>query len=418
MNISEIENYLQGLANREIKPLRILNGEIDELDQQFKSLNLTLPYTVKILGTNGKGSTAAMLSTALLSSGLKVVCFSSPHLVNWRERIQINNQNITDDQIQCVFSQLYPQLHHYQTKTYFTVIFLMSLVLAQLSQADVLIAEAGLGGSYDATRILPANLTIVTSIGIDHQNLLGNTVVDIALDKLGGLNEGTVVITNLQPELKNLLEIRARLKSVSELVFTDPQKIRNFKHCNGGYLYQYMDDNTQFYQLPVWGLYQQKNLQLVAEALKKISEVIDIDVHRGLKGLEKLKLPARFQIVSRQPLKILDASHNQPAITSVVETFKNYFPRGKVDVYFAAMKDKNILSMLETLRPITKKYIFTKFQNKRCFNPDNFIGFSKSEDCQILPLSQAVTQFFESSEDSLAVGSFHWAGELLKKLTK
>ncbi|MGC9367322.1 MAG: bifunctional folylpolyglutamate synthase/dihydrofolate synthase [bacterium] len=418
MNISEIENYLRGLANREIKPLRILDGEIDELNQQFKSLKLTLPYTVKILGTNGKGSTAAMLSTALTACGLKVVCFSSPHLVNWRERIQLNNQNISEDQVQYVFSQLYPQLLNYQTKTYFTVIFLMSLLYTQLTQADVLIAEAGLGGSYDATRILPANLTLVTSLGLDHQNLLGNTVVDIALDKLGGLNEGTVAITNPQPSLENLFKIRARLKSVSQLIFTDPDKIRNFKQCDCGHLYQYVDDNTKTYQLPVWGVYQQHNLQLVVEALEKISEVMNIDVPRGLKGLEKLQLPARFQIVSKHPLKIVDGSHNQPAVRSVVETFKNYYPHRKVTLYFAAMKDKNIMSMLETLRPITTRYIFTKFQNKRCFNPHDFRGLLDSENCKILPLSQAVNQFFETSEDCLAVGSFHWAGELLKKLTK
>lgn len=216
--------------------------------------------TIHIAGTNGKGSTAAILQSILRTAGLKVGLYTSPHLVNFNERIRVNGIQISDDFIIEFMKMLNDDIDEIKS-TFFETTTVLALYNFFIEKVDVAIIEAGLGGRLDSTNILEPNLTIITSIDIDHQNILGETIKEIAFEKAGIIKKDTPVITSNQPkEVLDVLISRAKILNSKIEIVNNPDKIIvDWLFTN------FVVENKEF-SIPLLGEHQAYNASLAIRA--------------------------------------------------------------------------------------------------------------------------------------------------------
>ena len=312
---------------------------------------------IHLAGTNGKGSTAAMLEHAFRSAGFSTGLYTSPHLIDVRERFRVNGKAVPEE----IFNQLGEELARAAEGTEFTY-FEYATVLAALifcrAGVDVVIWETGLGGRLDATNAVKSCACVITNIAYDHQNLLGNTLPEIAAEKAGILKEGVPLFYNRLPdEARNVIEKRARELDCE--IFPPAAPV---PECEGyflsekGMMCQRFTYEGKNFSLPLPGYMQRENFRTVYNVVNYFAEKWHFDASAALHSLEDTRWPGRCQLVNSALM--IDGGHNPDGVSAFVKALEELYPGVKHPVVYGAFRDKDYKSCVALLSRIASHFIF------------------------------------------------------------
>ncbi len=331
--------------------------------------------TIHVGGTNGKGSTSHMLAAVLQSAGYKTGLYTSPHLKDFRERIRINGQMIPEEKVVDFVADQQENINVIQP-SFFEMTVAMTFDYFAKEKVDIAVIEVGLGGRLDSTNVISPLLSVITNIGWDHMNLLGNSLQEIAAEKAGIIKPKTpVVIGEYQPEIAAIFTAKAEQENAPIRfafeewdVRIDPNQENNKPNdfLNVQVFSKNADQQIDFYsnfKLDLTGLYQLKNLKTVLSALDELrkqgSEIKTDTVFTALKSVKKLTgLHGRWQILDRNPLVICDTGHNAEGMAEVLLNIANT-NYGHLHFVLGMVADKDISKILSLL-PHGATYYFCK----------------------------------------------------------
>jgi len=344
----------------------LLCDAIGNPQQKFK--------TIHVAGTNGKGSTSHMLAAILQTAGYKTGLYTSPHLKDFRERIKVNGQ-VCEEAFVVDFTRRIKPLIETIEPSFFEITVAMAFDYFAQQSVDIAIIEVGLGGRLDSTNIIDPVLSIITNIGWDHMNLLGNSLELIAAEKAGIIKQNTpVVIGETIPESKPIFEAKALELNAPIHWASKQRRVSDFE--NKGHLLQVAitqnsTDSSQQYQLDLPGHYQTKNLLTVLSAVAVLQELgLKIDnptIEKALANSKKINgLHGRWEIVQEHPLLVLDVGHNEDGIKQIVAQL-TLVAKEQVHIIIGMVKDKEIDKVLNLL-PKNAQYYFTKAQIPRALD--------------------------------------------------
>ncbi|WP_417328072.1 bifunctional folylpolyglutamate synthase/dihydrofolate synthase [Halarcobacter sp.] len=338
------------------------------------SEHLELPFIIHIVGTNGKGSTGRFLSHYLHKKGFRTLHYSSPHIIKFNERIWINGRDSSDIELQMASSKIQEilPLNLLEKLTYFEYTTLLAFVLS--SSFDYLVLEAGLGGEFDATNIAKNNLSLITTIGLDHQSFLGNTIEEIARTKMRSVD--TKMLIGYQTSNK-VYETALKVKDELKDEFGRDIVIQTVKEFD-----KYSLDER-------FASYLKLNLHLVIEALKELNIDIDLDI------FNEVKLSGRCEKIKKNIT--IDVGHNPLAATFLVKEFNNK----KVHLIYNSYADKDYNEVLTILKPIVTKITIIDLDDKRIVDKNNLL-----EICHNLNIMVTSLENIEPDEEYLVFGSF------------
>ncbi len=331
---------------------------------KFKQLmaDLNHPYRqltcIHIGGTNGKGSTTNYLRSILQAGGYRVGTFTSPHLVKYNDRMRVNDQWISDEFLIKIVNQQH-QLWEAYDLSMFEINMFISIYYFLAEQVDFALYEVGIGGLRDTTNIIDARLCLITNIGFDHMELLGYTYPEIAYQKVGIVKSGrTLITTETNPECLTVFQ-QAVAKAQGELLVVWPEAVTLL---NNQVSFSWAKQN---YLLNTLALYQAKNATLAVRAALWLNQagLINIQLETIKSAILTASWAGRFEIVSKDPLIILDGAHNPPAMEKLIEEMK-HLPTPRI-VVFSALKDKDYVTMLKLLQSVATEIIVTQFEYPR-----------------------------------------------------
>lgn len=346
--------------------------------------------TVHIGGTNGKGSTVTFLRSMLQAGGYTVGTFTSPYIEQFNERISVNGKPISDEdilQLANVIRLLADELEETDLggPTEFEVITAMAFYyFSKIKPVDIVIYEVGLGGRFDSTNIVEPMLSIITNIGLDHVKILGYTYGEIAFEKAGIIKKRTPVFTAArQPDALAVIEKKAEEMEAPIFRLNDEFTIAGHSSLLKGECFTLKMDGETLEQLEISliGEHQTENAALAVMAARYL------DGHCGYTlgepairaGLKHSYWPGRFEVVSENPLVIMDGAHNDEGITALVHELSSRYQDRKIHIVFCAMKDKKLDKMIGKLDEIADKITFTSFDFPRAASAESLYEISHSD---------------------------------------
>lgn len=345
MNIKEI---LDELYNLSVFGMKLGLDNIKEIMKRLDNPQDTYK-TIHVAGTNGKGSTATMLETALIEAGYKVGKYTSPHIVRFNERIVVNNEEITDEDIVKYYLSVKAVLDGIPA-TFFEVTTAMMFLYFKDKNIDYGIIEVGLGGRFDATNIINPICSIITSISLDHINILGNSLSEIANEKAGIIKTNiTTFVSDTNKDVKNACENKGGVviypkETYKYKIDLDKEKLQT----------KIFLENEE-YTLSLFGEFQGINFLNVYAVLKYLE--INNDIIK--KAMLKVKWAGRFEITSRNPLLILDGAHNEDSAQKLLENLRCVVRKEDTSILVSILEDKDIPKILNIFNEIADKIIFT-----------------------------------------------------------
>ncbi|MDO0994778.1 bifunctional folylpolyglutamate synthase/dihydrofolate synthase [Staphylococcus borealis] len=323
---------------------------------------------IHVGGTNGKGSTVAYIRAALVENGYEVGTFTSPFIETFNERISLNGLPITNDEIVELveivkpISEALEQETELGGATEFEIITTMMFVyFGQIHPVDFVVVEAGLGIKNDSTNVFNPILSVLTSIGLDHTDILGNTYLDIAKDKGAIIKPNTPVIYAVKNE-----EALKYIRDLAESTEAKPIELDReivVVSQDDEFTYRYKDYELETIILNMLGEHQKENASLAITALIELYEqdVITLDFNKMIDAIESVTWTGRIEQVKENPLMIIDGAHNNESIEALTDTIKNYYDNEKMDILFSAIKGKPVHGMLNKLEEISNHLYFTEF---------------------------------------------------------
>jgi dihydrofolate synthase/folylpolyglutamate synthase len=336
------------------------------------SPQLTYP-TIHVGGTNGKTTTARMIDSLLFEMGLRTGRFTSPHLESFLERISINGQSIDAKELIFSFNDISAYLDLMDTKfenpiSFFEAITALAFVAFAEHPIDVGVIEVGMGGQWDATNVVDADVSVITPIGLDHMEYLGNTITEIAATKAGIIKEqGFVVLSQQTPEaavelLRRAAEVGADIAREGLEYSIDSRAI-----AVGGQLISITGLRGHYDEifLPLHGKHQASNAAAALIAVEAFFGEQDLDVDAVRAGFANVRSPGRCEIIHRDPTIILDAAHNPHGAAAFAETLQSEFTFDEVTGIVALMADKDALGLLQALEPVMNQIIVTTNSSER-----------------------------------------------------
>lgn len=386
-----------------------LDEYFDHPHRKFKSIH--------VAGTNGKGSVSHMLASVLQESGYKVGLYTSPHLKDFRERIRINGQMVSEN-----FVIKFVKDHRAKFEEIKPSFFEMTVAIAfdyfAKENIDVAVVEVGMGGRLDSTNIIQPDLSIITNIGLDHTSFLGNSLSEIAKEKAGIIKKDTsVVIGETQTETKTVFKNFAKekrtdiyfadqyYKSEYVLLSIDNKQVFNINKDNNIIAYSDL-------KLDILGVYQKKNLLTVLRSIDLLIEkgynIKNQAIYKGLERVSKnTSLQGRWQILGFNPTIVCDTAHNLDGITLVVNQL-NQIPHKNLHIVVGVVDDKNIEGILEIL-PKNAKYYFTKANIPRALDQNRLKEKANKFDL-IGTTYERVQEAFVSAKENAGVNDLIFIG--------
>lgn len=329
---------------------------------------------IHIGGTNGKGSTAAILQSILRQAGYRVGMFISPHLHDYRERISINGELISREEVVKGFKKLQPILEAMAAEglehpTEFEVSTALALLYFSQKQPDFVLLEVGLGGEIDSTNVVTPLISVLTSIGMDHMDYLGNTLGEIAAVKAGIIKEGVPVVTSAgKPEAIKVIEQHA-VRKKSKLIKVG-QDVNWEKASDYSFQYKGLKQNYTGLELSLLGEHQFMNASTalaVCELLEDYSVPISENAIR--EGLKNVKWPGRLELISRDPKILLDGAHNVDGMKTLAKALSDYagglYQRERLVLCLGMLRDKEIEKAVRIIAPLAAEIIVTKPDSPR-----------------------------------------------------
>ena len=390
--------------------------------------------TIHIAGTNGKTSTSRMIERLLRTLDLRTGLFISPHLIHPRERIEINGQIISDKRFQEIFDEINPYLEIIDQKfvdtpmTFFEVLTAMGFLAFSDEPIDVLSLEVGMGGRWDSTNVVTPEVSVITAIGLDHQEFLGSSIKEIAFEKAGIIKENIPVVISKQVKEANLVLNEVALSRGSQTIREGIEfDVLERTVGVGG---QQLNIATPFgnYQdlfLPLFGKFQASNAACALTAVETfLGKKLDLELVQD--AFADFKSPARLQIVKRNPTILVDAAHNISGVQNTLEAINETFKFDNKILIIGFMKDKDIDEMLDLLKGYAQDVILTQANSTRAItaqdlnNKVNLIpSFSqnitwKSSSKNALEGAVEIAKSKNSSTGIIVLGSIALAGEILQ----
>ncbi|GAP14592.1 folylpolyglutamate synthase/dihydrofolate synthase [Longilinea arvoryzae] len=354
---------------------------------------------IHVAGTKGKGSTAAMIANALQAAGYRVGFYSSPHLIEFTERIQVNRQEISKDAVVDIAAQMKPYVAEIPQLTTFELTTAMGFIYFAQQKVDIAVVEVGLGGRLDATNIVTPLVSVITSISYDHMAVLGNTLAAIAGEKGGIIKPGRPVVIALQSEEARQVFFDLSIQRNAPLV--EVGKDVTFTAGNHSLDGQSLrvtasdrPDHPLELNIPLLGQHQVENAATAYAALLVArKEGLNIPDDAIQRGFASVKWMGRFEILQKEPPVVLDSAHNQDSARRLVETLKTYFPGRRMVMVFGASEDKDISGMFTELMPVMDTLIATQSVHPRALDAGKLVEMAKpygKAAYAILPLEEAV----------------------------
>lgn len=332
--------------------------------------------TIHIAGTNGKGSTSHMLAAVLQTAGYKTGLYTSPHLRDFRERFRVNGEMIDKDFVVDFVQRIQPAIDEIEP-SFFEITVAMAFDYFVYKQIDIAVIETGLGGRLDSTNVVTPEVAVITNIGWDHMNLLGNTLQEIAMEKAGIIKpQVPVVIGETAAETKAVFEQVAAEKQ-APLVFADQHRyVAEWKYEHHQLVLDVSptgSDERSTYHLDLPGFYQTKNCITVLETIHHLQKagykITDAHVHQALKQVKKLTgLHGRWEVIHVNPVVVLDVGHNEDGIKQITAQIE-LSDHQHLHIVIGMVKDKEIEKVLALL-PKEATYYFTRAQIPRAL-PEN-----------------------------------------------
>lgn len=408
-------DYLYGLQKFGIKfGLNSTKNILDRLgnpQQHFRSIH--------IAGTNGKGSTAAMLSSILKEHGFRVGLYTSPHLVRFTERFQIDNREATPERILSVFEKIRPLLNDREPPTYFEMVTAMAFLYFAEEKVDWAVVEVGMGGRLDATNLIRPEVSVITTVSFDHQEYLGNTLPAIAREKAGIIKNGIPVVTGVrQPSAQSAIKT-ACLKNGAPL-FRLGVDYHIRRNPNGSFQYRGPGWQLPSVEIGLVGPHQAQNAATALATLEVLERkgafVLDRDAI--LRGLSSTRWPARLEVLHERPLIILDGAHNAPGAEALREALKTSFTYRRLHLVLGIMADKDIRGIFRRLLPLAETVIFTQPKYARAASAEELMRLAgpAASGAHVIPdPASAIEQarLLADPDDLICItGSLYFAGEV------
>ncbi|MFZ3170579.1 MAG: folylpolyglutamate synthase/dihydrofolate synthase family protein [Carboxydocellales bacterium] len=371
MEFQEAMNYLQNLTKF---GMNFGLGRITELLSRLGNPQNTLQI-IHVGGTNGKGSTSAMLDSMLQAGGYRVGVFNSPHLHSYSERYKINGREIGHNIIAQLITAIRPHLENmvaegFEHPTEFEVSTALAFMYFAQEQVDFLVLEVGMGGAIDSTNVVKPLITIITNIGMDHMEYLGNTIADIAGVKAGIIKPGIPVVTAATHQ-EALAVIRQVAKANNALLVQVGEQISweiNSTSMEGLVMdWRGRNQNYNGLTLPLLGKHQAINASTALAALEVLMEegIIKLNEQQIKAGLAATKWPARLEIVQRSPLVVIDGAHNLDGAQTLRQALQEFFRYENLILVIGMLGDKEREKVVAELAPLAKVVVVTKPNSPR-----------------------------------------------------
>lgn len=340
------------------------------LDRTFRLLELldnpqNKIKTIHIAGTNGKGSTTAMISKILMGSGYKVGMYTSPFLEEFEERIQINRVNIPKEKLGSLMDKLKVVVDKvieegYNHPTEFEIVTCLMFLYFYNEKVDFAVVEVGLGGRLDSTNVITPIISIITSISYDHTNLLGNTLTEIAGEKAGIIKANVpVVIFPQEEEILRVIESKcSELNSTLYIVNKDDSELVEILQEEKPYQKVKIKgfNNEYNVKLPLLGEHQIVNLSLAIKAIEVLEKENKVKISKEIleESLKNVTWNGRLEVMKKSPLLVIDGAHNIQGITKLKENIEKYFKYKNVYLILGILADKDVESMIKVITPMAK----------------------------------------------------------------
>jgi len=352
-------------------------------------------YSVQIIGTNGKGSTAASLSSILIAAGMNVGMYTSPHLVDLSERITINNNKIDNNDIDYFINQFSKEIQELHC-TFFETLTVMAAHFFNKKEVDVAIFETGLGGRFDSVTACNARLQLFTKISIDHSHILGDTITKIAIDKAHAIHHNAQCFSVEQQEAVKKILINKANKKATAISFN-------------------LDQYNDKFKSPLQGEHQKENIMLAIKAAENITNVTDKNIS---KGIQNISWPGRIELLGKNPKIFFDVSHNDDSIIAFCDTIESLDNRGTNFLIISIQKTKQINNAIIKLKNLFSKIIITQI-NDRMYSPEDLSSmFAPHSSIEIISkpdnaIKKTIAKL--KKPDILGIIGSHYWGEYIYK---
>jgi len=372
LDIQQALDYIYSFVDyeKEPRPRDAVHYDLRRMDELLARLGNPQRHarTVHIAGTKGKGSVAAMIASALTASGYTTGLYTSPHLHIFNERIRVDDKLISDQELVTLVEQLKPEVEAVNKKatygrlTTFELITALGFAYFKLKGADFQVIEVGLGGRLDATNIVQPDVCAITSISLDHTEVLGNTLTAIATEKAGIIKPGSVVVVSPQvDEVAKVIEETCRVCGAKlvrvgrdvtwqSLGFDASQQSLKVQSRLGSYELS----------IPLLGQYQLENAVTAVATLEVLAEKgFHVSRQNITDGLAQVRWPGRLQVLSRHPLVVVDGAHNPYSAGKLRQALEQYLDFDKAILIFGVSSDKDIAGIISELVPLFARVIVT-----------------------------------------------------------
>lgn len=366
---------------------------------------------IHVAGTNGKGSTCAMLESIYRASGLRVGLFTSPHLVSFRERIQVNRQFISEAEVVRLVEKLKPFIEQFSAEhppTFFEAVTIMTLLHFAEQQCELVIWETGLGGRLDATNIVTPLASVITNIGIEHSEWLGDTVEKIAAEKAGIIKPGVPIVT--AASVGHGLEVIEAIARERHSPFTTVDAV------------QTNHPPLDSIELPLHGPHQRLNAALAVATVRALSKQLPVNDAALRKGLSTVNWPGRMhriQTASGQTI-LLDGAHNSDGAEALRVALQEEFPNSNPAMIFGVFRDKDFTSMCHSLAPLAGRILLTPVQSKRTEAPARLVAACReSNPSATIEVCGSLAEALEkvsAAPFTVIAGSLYLIGEAMELL--
>ncbi len=416
MNYLDSLHWIHERTKFGIKPgVKRMKWMLDKLGNPEEKIQ-----AVHVVGTNGKGSTVSYLREALVANKYKIGTFTSPFIVTFNERISINGTPITDDELVELVQIVKPISERLESETdlgpatEFEIITLMMFVyFGTVHPVDFVIIEAGLGALNDSTNVFQPIMTVLTSIGLDHTNILGDTYMDIAREKAGVIKPSVPLVYAIKP--KDALHF---VREVVEKNYNKGLELDRDFHVlsdDTEFTYRYGSYELENIQLKMIGQHQHENAALAITTLIEMYQrgMIQLNFNTMIDAIEHTTWSGRIEKVQEEPLILIDGAHNRESIDALVDTLKQYYSDKKIDVLFAAIDGKPIGKMMNSIEEIANRFYVTTFDFPKALPIDAVYDYLEHHHIEKV---QDYPQFIEQYDGELLVvtGSLYFISEVRK----
>jgi dihydrofolate synthase/folylpolyglutamate synthase len=338
---------------------------------------------IHVAGTKGKGSVSAFCASALQAAGYRTGLYTSPHLVDFSERIQVNGQPIPPDEVVTLIEQCKPVVASIPEVTWFEYTTILAFLYFARQSVNAAVIEVGLGGRLDATNIVTPEVAVITSLSYDHMAVLGDTLGQIAAEKAGIIKPGLpVVISPQSDEARQVIVRIAAQRNAPVIQAGQDYKFKSLSQSLDGQSFKIWpiarpEESTQL-AIPLLGRHQIENAATAYAALRAL-DISRLAVSESAirQGFAATVWPGRFEILRRQPPVVLDCAHNLDSSHRLRQTLDDYFPDWPIVLVFGASEDKNVAGMFTELMPRVREVIATQSIHPRAISPAHLVELAR-----------------------------------------